>query len=57
MAVLDWNENVDRKYTSISNFEDARRPRFRSGHKTLVPKTNKFAFALWDRIIETFYEK
>lgn len=57
MAVLDWNENVDRKYTSISNFEDARRPRSRSGHKNLVPKTNKFAFALWDRIIETFYEK
>lgn len=57
MAVLDWNENVDREYTSISNFEDARRPRSRSGHKNLVPKTNKFAFTLWDRIIETFYEK
>lgn len=38
MAVLDWNENVDREYTSISNSEDARRPRSRSSHKHFVPK-------------------
>lgn len=38
MAVLDWNENVDREYTSISNFEDARRPRSQSSHKNFVPK-------------------
>ena len=38
MAVLDWNENVDRDYTSISNYEDVRRPRCRSGHKNLVLK-------------------
>ena len=38
MAVLDRNENVDRDYTSISNYEDARRPRCKSGHKNLIQK-------------------
>ena len=46
MAVLDWNENDDRDYTSISNYEDARRPRCRVGHENLVLKTNKFSEAV-----------
>ena len=54
MAVLDWNENDDRDYTSISNYEDARRPRCRSGHKNLVPKTNKFSKKLWDKVVNDF---
>ena len=54
MAVLDWNENVDRDYTSISNYEDARRPRCRSGHENLVPKTNKFSKKLWDKVVNDF---
>ena len=33
MAVLDWNENDNRDYTSKSNYKDARRPRCRSGHE------------------------
>lgn len=57
MAILDWNENVDRQYTSVSNYEDARRPRARSGHKNLVPKTNKFTFVLWDKVVSSFYQK
>ena len=35
LAVLDWNENVDRDFTSITYYEDARRPRCRSGSKNL----------------------
>ena len=54
MAVFDWNENVDRDYTSISNNEDARRPRCRSGHENLVPKTNKFSKKLWDKVVNDF---
>ena len=54
MAVLDWNENVVRDYTSISNYEDDRRPRCRSGHKNFVPKTNKFSKKLWDKVVSDF---
>ena len=52
MAVLDWNENDDRDNTSISNYEDARRPRCRSGHENLVLKTNKFSKKLWERFFK-----
>ena len=54
MAVLDWNENDDRDYTSKSNYEDARRPRCRSGHENLVLKTNKFSKKLWDKVVNDF---
>ncbi|MES9884387.1 MAG: hypothetical protein ABW185_26365 [Sedimenticola sp.] len=42
MAILDWNENVDREYTSISMWEDPRNPRRQSGKKNLKPKTYNF---------------
>ena len=39
MAVLDWNENVDRDFTSISQIEDPKNPRRILGKKALVTKT------------------
>ncbi|KAK3086820.1 hypothetical protein FSP39_023965 [Pinctada imbricata] len=55
LATLDWNENVDREYTSISYYEDARRPRCRSGNKNLKPKTNHFCTSIWKLVLDSIY--
>ena len=55
MAILDWNHNVDREYTSISYFEDARHPRKHAGHKNLSPKSFSFLDTIWEHVIENYY--
>jgi hypothetical protein len=35
LAVCHWNKNVDREHTSVSNPQNARRPRSKRGKKTI----------------------
>ena len=39
LAVLPWNENVDRDFTSISNQRNTRAPRSQRGKKNYKQKT------------------
>lgn len=49
LAVLDWNENVDRPHTSLSSQKkDLRRPDRRTPMKVLVDKKFTFVAAVWD---------
>lgn len=47
LAVLDWNENVNRSYTSASKVKDLRRPDRRTPMKVLVRKKYNFVELLW----------
>ncbi|KAJ7386060.1 Orexin receptor type 2 [Desmophyllum pertusum] len=38
LAVMDWNENVNREATTISLIQDVHRPTRRTGHKNLYQK-------------------
>lgn len=55
MAILDWNENVDRDFSSVTLVEDVRNPRRQTGKKVLKPKTNKFVKFLWIKIMDILY--
>ena len=55
LSICDWNENVDRDFTSVVLFEDAKNPRRRSGHKNLKPKTYTFVKRIWEKVIDQFY--
>ncbi|KAK3106301.1 hypothetical protein FSP39_017387 [Pinctada imbricata] len=55
MAILDWNENIDRDYTSITYTEDARNPRRKTGKKHLKPKTGHYCANLLSRILDILY--
>ena len=57
MAVLDWNQNVDRDYTSITSYEDPQRPRKIQGHKNLTPKSFKYLDSLWERFMANYYHQ
>ena len=47
LAILDWNENVDRPASSVKNVVCARNPRRRSAVRVLKPKTFDFVDVLW----------
>lgn len=55
LSVLDWNENVDREFTSISEWEDLTSPRRKVGKKNLKPKTFKFIRKIWDQVLNRLY--
>ena len=52
MAILVWNENVDREFSSV---EDVRNPRRQTGKKVLKPKTNNFVKLLWIKVMDSLY--
>ena len=49
LALLDWNEHVDRLATSIRNPVCVNNPRRRAPKRVLTPKTNQFVKTLWDK--------
>ncbi|XP_035668841.1 uncharacterized protein LOC118411087 [Branchiostoma floridae] len=55
LAILDWNEHVDRDYTSIIRRQSAKNPRAVEGHKVLKPKTNSFKSTIWDRFMARIF--
>ena len=55
MSILDWNENIDRQYSSITYTEDARNPRRRIGKKQLKPKTGNFCVYIFNKVLDIIY--
>ena len=55
MAILNWNENIDRDFSSVSLVEDVRNPRRQTGKKVLKPKTNNFVTLLWNKVMDVLY--
>ncbi|VDI45471.1 Hypothetical predicted protein [Mytilus galloprovincialis] len=52
LAVCQWNENVDRDYTSISNPRNPRTPRSVRGKKTF-----KFRGNIWKTFVNVVYSR
>ena len=55
LAVLHWNENVDRQYTSISNPRDPRAPRRRLGKKVYKAVTYRYRNNIWDTYMTSMF--
>lgn len=55
LAVMQWNENVDREYTSISNPRNPRTPRSVRGKKNYKAKTFQFRDNIWSRYINSMF--
>ena len=51
LAVLHWNESVNRPYTSIWNSRDARAPRRRLGKKVYKAVTYQYRQNIWEAYI------
>ena len=56
LAILDWNEHVDRDATSEKYEEDPTRPRRKADTKVLCTKTYEFRNTIWQKWMETFYK-
>ena len=56
LSVLDWNEHVDRPYTSIHHSIRANRPRQHRGQKVYKKKTNNFVDNIWDLVVQCLSE-
>jgi hypothetical protein len=57
LAVCHWNENVDREYTSVSNPQNARRPRSKRGKKNYKKLSFKFRDNTWKRFVNSVFRK
>ena len=57
LALLDWNENVDRPFTSIKYIEDATNPRRQSGVPVRKAKTTDFKNKLFYSWIQNIYRQ
>jgi hypothetical protein len=57
LAVLQWNENVDRDFTSISNQRNPRAPRSQRGKKNYKQKTFKFRENIWNNYVKSIFFK
>ena len=57
LAVLQWNENVDRDFTSISNQRNPRAPRSQRGKKNYKQKTFKFRENIWNNYVNSIFSK
>eukprot|EP00058_Branchiostoma_floridae_P016159 XP_002601647.1 hypothetical protein BRAFLDRAFT_85768 [Branchiostoma floridae] len=55
LAILDWNENVDRDHTSEWRCEDAAAPRRREPKKQLVEKKYTFRKEVWNEFMRRVY--
>ena len=48
LAVLDWNEHVDRDVTSVTNKQSAPHHRRQQGRRVLTRKTFHFVQDIWN---------
>ena len=55
LAVLHWNENVDRAYTSVWNQRDQRAPRRQRGKKNYKDPTYCYRDSIWDSYIKSMF--
>lgn len=51
LAVLDWNEHVDRPFTSINRSRNVHHLRQHSGKKVYQRKTYRFVQDIWDMLV------
>ena len=56
LSVLDWNEHVDRPYTSIHRSFQSRSMRQRSGTKVYKKKTYNFVEKIWKLYLQVWKE-
>ena len=57
LAVLHWNENVDRGFTSIYNPRDQRAPRRKIGKKNYKALSYKYRQNIWKSYIESIFDR
>ena len=57
LAVCHWNENVDREHTSVSNPQNARRPRRKRGNKNYKKLFFKFRDNSWKCFVNSVFRK
>ena len=55
MSIIEWNENVDRDYTSVTFRESAIANRRCQGQKNLKPKTTEFFTRIWEAVLQCYY--
>jgi len=55
LAVLHWNENVDRKYTSIWKSRNPNAPTSQRGKKVYKKLTYNYRKNIWKNYIASFY--
>lgn len=56
LAILDWNEHVDRQATSEKQEEDSSKPRRQAYVKVLSKKTYNFRQSIWKQWMERMYK-
>lgn len=57
LAILDWNENVDRSATSVRDVVSVVNPRRQQPVRVLAQKTTNFKQEIWDRWIQNYYKQ
>jgi len=55
MAILDWNENIDKQCTSMSLVEDPRYPCRRTEKHVLKRETRKYTRDIWNLVKEHLF--
>lgn len=55
MAVMHWNENVDRAFTSVWNQRDQRAPRRQKGKKNYKDPTYRYRDSVWDSYMKSLF--
>jgi hypothetical protein len=51
LAILDWNENVDRPASSLKHYQRAKNPRSIAPTRVLRRKTFNFVMRIWDAFV------
>ena len=57
MSVIEWNDNVDRDYSSITYRQSAIANRRMQGQKNLKPKTTEFFRRIWESVLCSYYDQ
>jgi hypothetical protein len=52
LAILDWNENIDRPTTSVRHYMQAGMDMDRQGKRVLKPKTFDFVVQVWNEYVQ-----
>lgn len=55
LAVLHWNENVDRGHTSMWNPKDPKAPRWKKGKKNYKPVKYNYHKSIWDKYMDSMF--
>lgn len=55
MAIVDWNENIDRQCTSVTLVEEQHHPRHRTRTRVLKRKTREYTRDIWNLLTEYLF--